>query len=232
MGLAVPASATKRAGEIAGEVARLLLLEEEAAHVRRLRLHIRLREVDDREVDVGEAVGHGLDRFGHQEADADHDVVVLLGECGEVRDVVRVRARDDDASLDAELVLGPLQPLVREEVERAVVEAADVRDEADLDRRPRAAGRVAAGIRGGRARCVPVVLVVPAAACRCEHEHRQKREQEEPEVLPSRHGPSHTRRPHSANNPERLSTRGRAGLLRRPALRNGVRTTSRPCGRS
>ena len=117
-------------GEVADEVARLLLLEEEAAHVLRLRLQLGLGVVDDREVHVREARGHPVERVRHQEADGDHEVVVLLRERGQVRDVVGLRLRDHDPALDAELALGALEPLVREEVERAVVEAADVGDEA------------------------------------------------------------------------------------------------------
>ena len=120
-------------GERADEIAGLGLLEQQAVDVRGLALHRRLRVVDDREVRVGELPGDGLDRLGHQEADADHDVVLLLGERGQVRHVVRVLAGRQHAALDAELRLGPLEALVGELVERAVVEAADVGDETDLD---------------------------------------------------------------------------------------------------
>src|SRR5215210_931027 len=120
-------------GQRAGEVARLVLLEQQAVDVGRLALHRGLRVVDDREVRVGELLGDGLHRLGHQEADADHHVVLLLGERREVRDVVRVGLRRQRAALDAELGLGPLEALVRELVERAVVETADVGDEPDLD---------------------------------------------------------------------------------------------------
>ena len=120
-------------GERADEVAGLVLLEQQAVDVRGLALHRGLRVVDDREVRVGELLGDGLHRLGHQEADADHDVVLLLGERGQVRHVVRVGLRRQGAALDAELGLGPLEALVGELVERAVVEAADVGDEADLD---------------------------------------------------------------------------------------------------
>ena len=77
-------------GERADEVAGLVLLEQQAVDVRGLALHRGLRVVDDREVRVGELLGDGLHRLGHQEADADHDVVLLLGQRGQVRHVVRV----------------------------------------------------------------------------------------------------------------------------------------------
>src|SRR5215208_335403 len=120
-------------GQRADEVAGLVLLEQEAVDVRGLALHRGLRVVDDRELRVGELLGDGLDRLGHQEADADHEVVLLLGERGQVRHVVRVLRRGQCAAVDAELCLGPLEALVGELVERAVVEAADVGDETDLD---------------------------------------------------------------------------------------------------
>ena len=87
------------AGEVTDEVAGLLLLEEQAADVLGLRLHRRLVEVDDREVRVGKLLGDGVQRVRHQEADGDHEVVFRLREAREVRDVVGVVARDDDASL-------------------------------------------------------------------------------------------------------------------------------------
>src|SRR5215216_640534 len=115
------------------EVAGLVLLEQQAVDVRGLALHQGLRVVDDREVRVRKLLGDGLHRLGHQEADADDEVVLLLGQGREVRHVVRVLARRQNAALDAELRLGPLEALVGELVERAVVEAADVGDETDLD---------------------------------------------------------------------------------------------------
>ena len=180
-------------GEIADQVARLLLLEEQAADVLRLRLHLLLREVDDREVRVGELLRDGVQRVGHQEADGDHEVVLRLREAGEVRDVVGVRARDDDASLHAELVLGLLEALVREEVERAVVETADIRHQPDLERRP------ARGFRGraggfGRRRCTGRLVVVTTAAGERQQQRRGEREHS-PECGPATtHHGSHTGR--------------------------------------
>ena len=165
-------------GQIADEVAGLLLLEEETADVLRLPFQLRLRVVDDREVDVGIAGGHLLERPGHQEADGDHEVVVLLRERGHVRDVVRLGLRDHDAPVDAELELRPLEPLVREEVEGAVVQAADVGDEADLHPLAGRAARTAGRRRRGRLRSCGVrgALVVAAAAAEREQQHEERQE--------------------------------------------------------
>jgi hypothetical protein len=51
-----------------------------------------------------------------------------------------------DTSSSHQLLLGVLQPLVRQEVERAVVETADVGDERDLERRGRSGHDI--GLRG------------------------------------------------------------------------------------
>ena len=106
-----------------------------------------------------------FDRLGHEEADADHEVVLLLRERREVRHVVGVRIRRDDATFDPELRLGVVEPLVRQGVERAVVQTADVRDEADADllarrrlRRRRRAAAAGRRIRRG--------VVVTARCCR------------------------------------------------------------------
>src|SRR5215212_5853939 len=120
-------------GQRADEVAGLVLLEQQAVDVLRLALHQGLRVVDDPEVHGGELVGDRLHRLGHQEADADDEVVLLLRQRGQVRHVVRVLGRREHAALDAQLRLGPLEALVGELVEGAVVEAADVGDEPDLD---------------------------------------------------------------------------------------------------
>ena len=119
-------------GEVADEIAGFLLLEEQAAHVLRLALEIGSREVDDRELRAREAPGHGRRGVAHEEADRDHEVVALAGRRRQVRHVVRVRLGDEHASLDAVLLLGVLKTLVRQEVERAVVEPADVGHERDL----------------------------------------------------------------------------------------------------
>src|SRR5215207_1773710 len=159
-------------GERAGEVAGLVLLEQQAVDVLRLALHRGLRVVDDREVRVGELLGDGLHRLGHEEADADHDVVLLLGQRGQVRHVVRVGLRRQGAPLDPELGLGPLEALVGELVERAVVQSADVGDESDLDLLRFRRGLCAAPAPGRR-------LVVGSAAhghqaAETEREHDQQ----------------------------------------------------------
>src|SRR4051812_7965997 len=147
------------AGEVADEVPGLLLLEDEALHVLGLVLERGVGLVDDREVHVGELRGHGVERVGHEETDADDEVVLLLGQRREVRDVVGVGLRDEDAAGDAELLDGVLEALVGQEVERAVVQAADVGDDADLDllalRRAR---------RGAAAAAAAAAVVVAAAA--------------------------------------------------------------------
>src|SRR4051794_32076169 len=73
------------ARERAGEVAGLVLLEQQAADVLGLALEAGRREVDDREVRGRELLGDRRHRVRHQEADADHDVVLLLRERREVR---------------------------------------------------------------------------------------------------------------------------------------------------
>ena len=130
-------------GEIADEVAGLLLAEEQAADVRGIALELLgdARVVDDRELRVRERLGDRRDRVGHQEADADDQVVALPCRSGQVRDVVAARLRDEDAALDAELRLRLVETLVGEEVERAVVETADVGHERDLERGLRRCGR-------------------------------------------------------------------------------------------
>ena len=54
------------------------------------------------------------DRVGHQEADRDDQVVALTCRRRQVRDVVGVALRDEDAPCDAELPLRVLETLVRE----------------------------------------------------------------------------------------------------------------------
>src|ERR671923_198559 len=123
----------------------LLLLERQADDVLRLALHLRGREVDDRELRLRELLRRSRDGVGHQEAVADDEVVLLLGQRREVRDVVRVLLGHQHAALDPEILDGPLEPLVGQLVERAVVEAADVGDETDLDLLALRGGRCAAG---------------------------------------------------------------------------------------
>ena len=54
----------------------------------------------------GNLLGDLLGRVGHQEADRDDEVVLLLGQRGQVRHVVGVGLRDQHAAFDAELALG------------------------------------------------------------------------------------------------------------------------------
>src|SRR3954452_14502524 len=73
---------------VAREVAGLLLVEQEPLDVGRVLLQVLVGYVDDREFRVREAARddvHGLD-LGV--ADADHEVVALLGQRAEVRDVL------------------------------------------------------------------------------------------------------------------------------------------------
>ena len=80
--------------------------------------------------------------------------------------------------LHPELLLGLLETLVREEVEGAVVEAADVRDEADLDRRAAASVVVRVVLDGlGRRRRRAGRLVAAAAAGEREQQRQQQRKQ-------------------------------------------------------
>ena len=124
-----------QAGEVAGEVARLLLLEEQALDVRRLALQGGGREVDDREVRRwGTCLATVAVASAIRKPDRDDQVVLLLGERRQVRDVVGVRLRESargpamPSSFSASL-----EALVGQVVERAVVQAADVGHEADLD---------------------------------------------------------------------------------------------------
>src|SRR5215212_1763718 len=92
------------ARERARKVPRLVLLEQQAVDVLGLALQARAREVDYREVRGRELLGDRGHCVGHEEADADHDVVLLLGERAQVRHVVGVLRRGEDAALDAELL--------------------------------------------------------------------------------------------------------------------------------
>jgi hypothetical protein len=166
------------AGQVARQVAGLGLLEEQPAHVLGLALERRGGEVDDGEVRVGEALGHRVHRVGHEEPDPEHQVVLLLGQRGEVRHVVRVRLRGDDAALDAELLLRVLQALVGQRVERAVVQAADVRDEADLDGGP--LGLRGRALGGGAAAGGGLFLVL-TAACGGERQGGESEDGDSPE---------------------------------------------------
>src|SRR4051812_5753437 len=150
-------------GQVADEVAGLLLLERQPDDVLRLALQQGGGLVDDRELHRRELLGDRRDGVGHQEAVADDQVVLLLGERRKVRDVVGVLLGDQHAALDPQLLDRALEALVRELVERAVVDAADVGHEADLDLLAlRRAGR------GAAARAASAVVVAAAARRRAE----------------------------------------------------------------
>src|SRR3954454_5028093 len=149
-------------GQVADEVAGLLLLERQADDVLRLALHPGRVEVDDRELGARELLRRRRHGVGHEEAVADDEVVLLLRQRRQVRDVVRVLLRHEHATVDAELLDGALEALVRQLVERAVVEAADVGDETDLDL---LALRRA---RGAAARAASAVVVAAAARSNAE----------------------------------------------------------------
>ena len=134
-----------RRGGDAGEAPCLLLGEQDAARVLRLALERGRRVVDDRELRVREPLRDGRHLVGHQEPDADDEVVAPRPR-REVRDVVGGALREEDAAVDAQLLLGVLQALVRERVEALVVQAADVGHERDLE-----AGRCLCLRRLGRA---------------------------------------------------------------------------------
>jgi len=89
--------------------------------------------VDDGEVGVRIGLCDLLDGALHQEADRDHELVAVQSRVLQVGDVVRAVGGLKHVALDAELRLGLQQALVRQVVEAAVVEAADVGDQADGD---------------------------------------------------------------------------------------------------
>jgi hypothetical protein len=124
------------ARQVPDQVAALLLPEEKALDVVGRVLEGRLIDVDDRELRLRELDRDRVDGVGHQETDADHEVVALLGEAREIGDVIRVRLRQQHPAVDAELALGALEAPVGELVEATVVEAADVGHEADLEAVP------------------------------------------------------------------------------------------------
>ena len=96
----------RRRGD-AGETPGLLLREQDAAHVLRRALECGRRVVDDRELRVREPLRDGRHLIRHQEPDAD-DEVVAPRPGREVRDVVGRALREEDAAVDAQLLLGVL----------------------------------------------------------------------------------------------------------------------------
>jgi hypothetical protein len=114
-----------------------------------------LVDVDDRELAGGELRRGGVDCVALREADADDQVVLLAREARHVRDVVGRGGGLQHTALDPELPLGPLETLVGELVEAAVVQLTDVGDQPHLER-----------LRRGRLsrRCGAGLLAVAAAA--------------------------------------------------------------------
>src|SRR4051794_4281772 len=198
-------------GQVADEVTGLLLLERQADDVLRLALHPGRVEVDDRELGARELLRRRRHGVGHEEAVADDEVVLLLRQRRQVRDVVRVLLRHEHATVDAELLDGALEALVRQLVERAVVEAADVGDETDLDLLALRRARGAAARAAARA-----AAVVVAAAARSNAERA------------AGHGEGDGHRPerpsvHCSSFVQFLlagtdSLRSRSGSLRRPPV--------------
>src|SRR5437660_662551 len=141
----------EHAGDHSNHGARVLLLEEEGLDVgvlQVLAVGVRSGAVNDRKVNVGKLAGHGTDGLLHQEADADHKVVVLGGEVGQVGNVVVATLELDDVTLDREIDLAVLEAEVGEVVEALVVEAADVGDQTDLVRLGRGAAASAGAATG------------------------------------------------------------------------------------
>ena len=143
----------EQAGEVAGEVADLLLLEDQALDVLRLAGEVAVGDVDDRELRVGKLLRDLRDRVGLVEADGDDEVGVLARRGREVRDVRLGRGGLVDGAVDAEIPLRLQQALVGELVEAVVVQLVDVGDEDD-ERLP---------ARGRRACC-----------CRCRSSRRSR----------------------------------------------------------
>src|ERR671918_124715 len=182
--------------QVAREVPRLLLLEEEALEVgqlARVRLLAPLSAVggvDDGEVRLRELLRGRVRSLGHEEADRDDQVEALVGERREVRDVVRVRLGLQHPDLDAELLRRLLEALVGQRVEAAVVQAADVGDEPDLNVGAR---RLLGGV--GRpclvaAYVLAVPVVVTAAARRDGEQQRDEKEKEQRQLSLYFHGTS------------------------------------------
>ena len=74
------ATSSRTPGQDAGEVAGLLLAEEDPDDVRRLVLQRRLVDVDDREAGVREALGSRVDGVALREPDADDEIEAVPGQ--------------------------------------------------------------------------------------------------------------------------------------------------------
>ena len=155
--------------QVAGQIARLLLLEEQPLDVRQGRGR---RVVDDREVRRREGLRDLLDRAVHEEPDRDHEVVVGGRQRLEVGDVLRLLVRLEHLEVDAELRLRALDPDEGKVVEALVVEPADVGDEPDLEDLAAAPG---AGGRCRRAR----VAASAGGSEKSDRRHRGERPEHE-----------------------------------------------------
>src|SRR4029077_844003 len=125
-------------------------------------VRVRADTVDDREVNIGEVARYGADGLGHQEADADDQVISTGGVVRQVGNIVGVRVRLRDVPLDAELAFAGQartdipgrcrvgQTDAGQMVEALVCERPGIGHQADLDEfwRRRSAGAGAAPARG------------------------------------------------------------------------------------
>ena len=139
------AALAERGGHDAGHVAALVLVEEHADVVVR---ELGLELVDADEVRLGVRLGGRQRVGGEQEARGDHHVGVVLEGRVDVLGVVGLGRGLDVVGLEAEAVGRGLHALVGVLVERAVVDLADVGDQADGEavraprrRRPSPPGR-------------------------------------------------------------------------------------------
>ena len=117
-------------GEDAGGVAGLVLREDEAGVVRRGVL-LRLGLVDTDELDVRRTLRGSRGGVGHEEADGDDGVVLLVGELLDVVAVVLGVGRLDVLAHAAELLDRSLDTLPGGLVERLVVDLAGVGHQTD-----------------------------------------------------------------------------------------------------
>src|SRR5919204_1236129 len=91
--------------EVPREIAHLLLAEEQPEHVFRLALQRRLVDVDDRELALRELQRSRIERIDLRVADGDREVVALLREGRQAREVVRRRVGREHAVLHADPLL-------------------------------------------------------------------------------------------------------------------------------
>ncbi len=135
------AALTQRRGQDAGEVPALVLVEVHAHVVGGV---LGLELVDADEVGLGVRLGGCQRRVSEEEADGDDDVGLALQGGADVLLVVGLRDRLDEAGLEVEALLGGDHAVVGVLVEGAIVDLADVGDEADGE----VLGNLEAGILG------------------------------------------------------------------------------------